>query len=139
MELKEIKQKICDLRFQIEELAEECDTLWKETDNTTIERIADYLNGELNEIAYRLSDLEDTEEETEENTERKEEFFDDWWGELDTMQKCQLANVPYPTEEDGRGENLLEAEDRANRWWNSRTIAQREEIYKDNSDWWDNE
>ena len=139
MELNEIKQKICDLRFQIEELAEECDTLWKETDNPTIERIADYLHGELNDVAYKLSDLEDTEEETEENTERKEEFFDDWWGELDTMQKCQLARVPYPTEEDGRGENLMEAEDRARRWWNSRTTAQKEETYKDNSDWWDNE
>ena len=139
MELKEIKAKICDLRFEIENLADECDTLWRETDNTETERIADYLHGELNDIAYRLSDLEDTEEETEENTERKEEFFDDWWGELDTMQKCQLANVPYPTEEDGRGENLMEAEDRADKWWNSRTTAQKEEIYKDNSDWWDNE
>ena len=139
MELKEIKAKIADLRYAIEELADECDTLWRETEDTNTEQIADYLHGELQDIAYKLSDLEDTEEETEENTERKEEFFDDWWGELDTMQKCQLANVPYPTEEDGRGENLMEAEDRANKWWNSRTTAQKEEIYKDNSDWWDNE
>ena len=107
MELKEILQRICDLRFEIENLADECDTLWRDTDNSATESVANYLYLELLDVAYKLANLEDTEEETEENTERKEEFFDDWWGELDTMQKCQLANVPYPTEEDGRGKRTL--------------------------------
>lgn len=142
MELKEIKQRICDLRFEIENLADECDTLWRETEDTNTEQIADYLHGELNDIAYRLSDLEDTDDDSDTHPDTEDDardFLDDWWGELDTMQKCQLANVPYPTEEDGRGENLMEAEDRADKWWKSRSLVQKNEIYEKNTAWWDNE
>ena len=142
MELKEIKQKICDLRFQIEELAEECDTLWRETDNTTTEKIADYLHGELNDIAYRLSDLEDTQEEGELTLDTEKdalETLDDWWDNQDTKQKCEIANVPYPTTNDGRGEEQWYAEERCDKWWNSRTLIQKQEIHEEHSAWWDNE
>lgn len=142
MELKEIKAKIADLRYAIEELADECDTLWRETDNTATESVANYLYYELQDVAHKLSDLEDTEavdgEETDTEREARESL-DDWWDEQDTMQKCRLANVPYPTEEDGRGENLMEAEDRADKWWKTRTLVQKQEVHEENTAWWDNE
>ena len=142
MELKEIKQKICELRCEVEELSEECFSLWKDTFDINTENVANYLHYELTDIATRLSDLEDTDDDSDTHPDTEDdalETLDDWWGEQDTMQKCELANVPYPTEEDGRGENLMEAEDRADRWWNSRTLEQKQEIHEEHSAWWDNE
>ena len=140
MTLQEIKDKICDIRFEIENLSDECNNIWRETDNDNIGEIADYLSDALSEVAYKLSDLEDTNvevavlEETEEDDE-----IEDWWYELGLVTKCELSNVPYPTTEYGRGDDYIDAEERANKWWNSRTNEQKKAVYKENLAWWDKE
>lgn len=144
MELKEIKAKICDLRLSIEELSEECFNLWKECGNPHTENVASYLQYELTTIACKLSDLEETEEqETDIDTESESiedaETIADWWTDLDLQDKCELANVPYPTTDYGRGDEYQDAEERADKWWHSRTYEQKKEIYEENLAWWDKE
>ena len=141
MTIKEIKDKICDLRFEVENLADECNNLWRETDDDNISEIADYLNNELTEVAYKLSDLEDTEQEDYEQVETYEkedaDTICDWWSNLDLAVKCELSKVPMPTSEYGRGDDYYYCEERCNKWWQSRTLEQKREIYNENPDWWD--
>ena len=144
MELKEIKEKICDMRFSIEELADECFKLWKECGDPHTESVADFLHYELTAVACKLSDLEETEEqETDIDLEAESiedaEAIADWWDELGLVSKCDLANIPYPNTEYGRGDDYIEAEERANKWWYSRTYEQQKEIYAENLAWWDKE
>ena len=142
MTLQEIKDKICDIRFEIENLSDECNNIWRETDNDNIGEIADYLSDALSEVAYKLSDLEDTNVEVavlEESEEEDAETIADWWADLDLQDKCNLANIPYPTTNYGRGDEYFYAEERANKWWDSRTYEQKKEIYKENLAWWDKE
>lgn len=144
MELKDIKSKICDLRFSIEELADECFNLWKECGDPHTESVAEYLQYELTAVASKLSDLEETEEQESDIDEESEsienaETIADWWYELGLVTKCELANIPYPTTEYGRGDDYIEAEERANKWWDSRTYEQKKEIYEENLAWWDKE
>ena len=135
MSIAEIKSKICDLRCSIEELSDECFNLWKETEDKRTESIADYLHYELTTITSHLADLEDTEEE---DTEADEQMpwdvchLDEWWEDLDTLDKSELANIPFPSSDDGgRGDNQYEFDERVSKWWNSRTLEQKGEIYKD--------
>lgn len=144
MELKDIKAKICDLRFAIDELSDECFNLWKECGDPHTESVAEYLQYELTAIATRLADLEETEEQESDIDGESESIEDaetiaDWWYELGLVTKCELANIPYPTTEYGRGDDFIEAEERANKWWDSRTYEQKKEIYEENLAWWDKE
>ena len=145
MTLKEIKDKICDIRFEVENLADECNNLWRETDNDNISSIADYLGDELSEVAYKLCDLEDTEEEEKQEdeqdttTESQEDEIEDWWTDLGLAVKCELSNVPMPTSEYGRGDDYFYCEERCDKWWDSRTLEQKREIYHENLAWWDKE
>jgi hypothetical protein len=59
MTLQELKSAITDLRFKCEELEEEANNIWRETDNDEEGEIADWLGNELNGISYQLSNLED--------------------------------------------------------------------------------
>lgn len=58
-----------------------------------------------------------------------DEEIADWWTDLDLCDKCELANVPYPTTNYGRGDEYYEAEERCSRWWYSRTYEQKKEIH----------
>lgn len=138
MQLNEIKAKIADLRFSIEELADECFNLWKECGDEHTENVADFLHYELTAVACKLSDLEET-DETEADADDDADTISDWWTDLDLRDKCDLANIPYPTCDYGRGDDYIEAEDRADKWWNSRTYEQKKEIYEENLAWWDKE
>ena len=60
MELKEILAKICEIRFELEELADECNELWRESNGETADT-ASFLGDELGILASNLSELEDTE------------------------------------------------------------------------------
>lgn len=135
MTLEEIKTKICDLRCSVEELSEECWKLWQETEDNRTESVADYLHYELTAIACHLSNLEDTEEEDKEEKENAwwdACHLDEWWEDLDNLDKSELANIPFPTADDGgRGDNQYEFDERTSKWWNSRTLEQKGEIYKD--------
>lgn len=139
MELNEIKAKIADLRFSIEELADDCFSFWRETHNPHQQNVAEYLQYELTAIACKLSDLEETEEHDEPTLTDAQILGDtseadtisDWWTDLDLCDKCELANIPYPTCDYGRGDDYIEAEDRANKWWNSRTYEQKKATYEE--------
>ena len=135
MTIQEIKTKICDLRCSVEELSEECWNLWQETEDKRTESLADYLHYELTAIACHLSNLEDTEEEDKEEKENAwwdTCHLDEWWDTLDNADKADLANIPQPTRDDGgRGDNEFEFQERTSKWWNSRTLEQKGEIYKD--------
>ena len=139
MELKDIKAKICDLRFAIEELSDECFNLWKECGDPHTESVAEYLQYELTAIASKLSDLEETEEQETDIDGESESIDDadtiaDWWTDLDLTDKCELANVPMPTTNYGRGDEYFECEVRCDKWWYSRTYVQKIEIYTDYQD-----
>ena len=139
MTIQEIKNQICDLRFTMEELADECFTLWQSAEDNRTESVADYLHYELTAIAAHLSDLEDTDAQESEKVEEGMEEINDWWDNLDNVDKSEISNTPQPTTFDGRGEYMCEFEDRVNKWWESRTNAQKREIYEDNMAWWDKE
>lgn len=139
MELKDIKEKIAELRTSASELANECYLLRARTTNPHEISVAEYLQYELTGISVKLADLEETEgQETDIDGESESiedaETISDWWTDLELRDKCELANIPYPTNTDGRGEELLETEERANKWWDSRTYEQKEEIYNENED-----
>ena len=132
MTLEEIKSEICNLRCSIEELSDECWKLWTGTEDKKIESVADYLHYELTNVACRLSDLEETETETDEPIIAPwDDTIEDWWDNLDYVDKSEIANVPMPTNTDGRGEELLEFDERCLKWWNSRTSEQKHEIRKE--------
>lgn len=135
MNIEEIKSRICDLRCSVEELAEESFSLWQESSNPHTMDVADYLHYELQTIASRLADLEDT-EATEDFTPTEDEDgmtadeLYDWWADLDTIDISEIACIPMPNYNDGgRGDNYWEFEERARKWWNSRTLQQKREIY----------
>ena len=145
MTIKEIKERICDIRMEIEELSDDCFHTFANADNPHTESVADYLQNELTAIAYKLSDLEDETEEQETDIDGESESIDDaetiadWWCDLDLQDKCNLANIPYPTTNYGRGDEYFDAEERANKWWDSRTYEQKKEIYEEQLAWWDKE
>lgn len=130
MTLEEIKSKICDLRFSVEELQEEAQNLWRETDDKRIENVAIYLDNELGYIAYRLSDLEDIKTDTEENadTDGIEEGLDEWYFDLSYNDRARLCGISTP----GNGrDDLCEFLDHTEKWWNAKTIAQKQQEYAD--------
>ena len=145
MELNELLTDIHELRTNhVEKIAESVHKLWKTTGDSHVQDATYYLYYELIAIASKLADLEETEEQETDisgDTERivEADTISDWWTDLELRDKCEIANIPYPTSTDGRGEELLETEERADRWWNSRTYEQKEEIYEENLAWWDKE
>lgn len=69
MTLQDIRERISDLRFQIEELQDDAHKIWVEAKDRDTEETASEIDNELGYIAYRLSDLEELfgdEEETNE-------------------------------------------------------------------------
>lgn len=144
MELNEILAKIAELKNSVSELANECYLLRSRNNNPHTIAVADYLNYELTGIACHLSDLEETKQEEDttppdEDSTDDADTIEDWWCDLDLSDKCEIANLPYPTHDSGRGEEFCEAEDRCDKWWDSRTNEQKREIYEENLAWWDKE
>ena len=131
MTIEEIKSKICDLRCSVEELQEQAQNLWKETDDERTESLADYLDNELGYVAYKLSELEelDTDSEGNPDTDGLEDGLNEWWDDLSNEEKTNISGIHFPTADDGgRGDNDFEFTERTNKWWNSRTISQKREI-----------
>ena len=138
MELHELLADIHELRtHHVERLAESAYNLFKTTNNPHVESVADYLHYELTTIASKLQDLEDTQEHEDYDVIETYETEDaseicDWWTGLDLVSKTELANVPMPTTDYGRGDEYFECEERCNKWWYSRTYEQKKEIYDEN-------
>lgn len=136
MTLEEIKSKICDLRCSVEELQEESNNLWKETEDKHVESLAEFLETELGYIAYRLSELEEIETDSEGNpdTDGLEDGLQEWWDDLSNDDKSSIVGIPAPSRNDARGDEQYEFDDYCNKWWNAKTIAQRQEIYEREND-----
>lgn len=136
MTLEEIKTKICDLRCSVEELQEESHKIWVETSDTATEKVASFLDDELGYIAYRLSELENMETDSEGNpdTDGLEDELQEWWEELPNDEKASLVGIPAPSGNDARGCDQYEFDEYCNKWWNAKTIAQRQEIYEREND-----
>ena len=140
MELNEILADIYELRtHHVEKIAQSAYNLFKTTNNPHTKDVADYLHYELMVIATKLADLEETEEhedyeqiETYETQDASE--ICDWWCDLDLTDKCELANVPMPTTDYGRGDEYFECEERCDKWWYSRTYEQKKEIHDEYED-----
>lgn len=145
MELNELLADIYELRtHHVEKLAESAYRIYKTTNNPHAKDVADYLHYELTAIACKLAELEETDEQETDIDGESESIDDadtiaDWWCDLDLQDKCEYANIPYPTTNYGRGDEYFEAEERCDKWWHSRTYEQKKEIYEENLAWWDKE
>lgn len=139
MTLEEIKSKICDLRCSVEELQEESNNLWKETEDKSAESLAEFLDCELGYIAYRLEELEEVQIDSEGNpdTDGLEVGLNEWWDDLSNDDKSSLVGIPAPSRNDARGDEQYEFDEYCNKWWNAKTIAQKQETYKENMPWWE--
>lgn len=126
MTIDEIKSKICDLRIAVDELQEEAKTL----DN---EKIADFLDCELGYISYRISELEDMQIDSEGNadTDGLEVGLQEWWDDLSNDDKSSIVGIPAPSRNDARGDEQYAFDDYCNKWWNAKTIAQKQQEYAD--------
>ena len=133
MTLEEIKSKICDLRCSVEELQEESHIVWIDADQEHTESLAEFLDCELGYIAYRLGELEDLQIDSEGNpdTDGLEDGLQEWWDDLSTDDKSSIVGIPAPSRNDARGDEQYEFDDYCNKWWNAKTISQRQEVYAD--------
>lgn len=144
MTLEEIKTKICDLRCSVEELQEESHKVWIDADEQHIENLAEFLDNELGYIAYRLGELEELQIDSEGNadTDGLEVGMQEWWEELGNTDKASLVGIPAPSHNDGRGDEQYYFDDYCQKWWDAKTIAQKQETYKEWADelpWWEKE
>ena len=139
MTLEEIKTKICDLRCSVEELQEESHKVWIDADQEHTESLAEFLDCELGYIAYRLGELEDLQIDSEGNpdTEGIEYSLQEWWDDASNEEKARLVGIPAPSRNDARGDEQCDFDDYCDKWWNAKTLAQKQEIYKDNMPWWE--
>ena len=69
MTLQDIKERISELRFQVEELQDDAHKVWVESTDRDTEETASEIDNELGYIAYRLSDLEELFGEEEQTNE----------------------------------------------------------------------
>jgi len=139
MKLNELIADIQDLRKLAHKLSNDAYKLYCENTNPHTHSVADYLHYELTSISCRLQDLAETEPSedftpTETDSVDEAEEISDWWCDLDLQDKCELANVPYPTCNYGRGDEYQDAEERCDKWWYSRTYEQKKEIHTDYED-----
>ena len=134
MTLEEIKSKICDLRCSVEELQEESHKVWVNAESPSRdENVASFLDDALGYIAYRLSVLEELETDSEGNadTDGLEIGLQEWWDDLSNDDKSSIVGIPAPSRNDARGDEQYAFDDYCNKWWNAKTIAQKQQEYAD--------
>lgn len=126
MTLEEIKSKICTIKANVDKLQEKSKTL----DN---ESIADFLDCELGYISYRLEELENMRIDSEGNadTDGLEIGLQEWWDDLSNDDKSSIVGIPAPSRNDARGDEQYAFDDYCNKWWNAKTIAQKQQEYAD--------
>lgn len=145
MTLEEIKTKICDLRCSVEELQEESHNVWVNAESPSrAESVAEFLDNELGYIAYRLGELEEMEIDSEGNpdTDGLEIGLQEWWDDLCNDDKASIVGIPAPSRNDARGDEQYAFDDYCDKWWNAKTISQRQDTYKEWADeqpWWEKE
>ena len=142
MTLEEIKSKICDLRCSVEELQEESHNVWVNAEsNSTEENVASFLDDALGYIAYRLSELEEMQIDSEGNVDLDglESGLNEWWEDLGNDEKASIVGIPAPSNDSAAQYDFSEY---CEKWWNAKTISQKQETYKEWADempWWEKE
>ena len=126
MSLEEIKTKLRLMESDIDLLRAESERL----DNAVI---ADFISCELSYISYRISELAEVEEDSEGNpdTDGLENGLQEWWDDLSNDDKSSLVGIPAPSRNDARGDEQCDFDDYCNKWWNAKTIAQKQQEYAD--------
>lgn len=137
MTIDEIKPQITAIRANVDKLQEQSRTL----DNQSI---AEFLYCELGYISYRLSELEEMQIDSEGNpdTDGLEDGLQEWWDDLSNDDKSSIVGIPAPSRNDARGDEQYAFDDYCNKWWNAKTISQKQETYKEWADdlpWWEQE
>lgn len=137
MTLEEIKTKLRLIESDIDLLRAESERL----DNAVI---ADFISCELSYISYRISELAEVEEDSEDNqdTDGLEIGLQEWWDDLSNDDKSSIVGIPAPSRNDARGDEQYAFDEYCNKWWNAKTISQKQETYKEWADempWWEKE
>lgn len=129
MTIDEIKPQISAIRASVDKLQEQSRTL----DNQSI---AEFMDCELGYISYRLSELEEMQIDSEGNadTDGLENELQEWWDDFSNDGKSSIVGIPAPSRNDARGDEQYAFDDYCNKWWNAKTIAQRQEIYEREND-----
>jgi len=80
-----------------------------------------------------LGELEDLQIDSEGNadTDGLEDGLQEWWDDLSNDDKSSLVGIPAPSRNDARGDEQCDFDDYCNKWWNAKTISQRQEVYAD--------
>lgn len=128
MTLADFKAKFAEIKTSIEELRGKCyHDLWKGATDKHTQHLADYLYDELDALADKFGELMELEENEYVDTDM--DIIEDWWSEADNERKAYVMNVPPPVDYSGRGDDILDFEDKADKWWNAKTDAQKIDIY----------
>ena len=135
MTLEEIKSQLVAIRTNLEKLQEESKQLPQES-------VAEFLDCELGYIAYRLGELEEMQIDSEGNpdTDGLEIGLQEWWDDLSNDDKASIVGIPAPSRNDARGDEQYAFDDYCEKWWNAKTISQKQETYKEWADempWWE--
>lgn len=62
--------------------------------------------------------------------------------DLSNDDKASIAGIPAPSRNDARGDEQYAFDDYCNKWWDAKTISQKQETYKEWADempWWERE
>lgn len=126
MTIDEIMPQISAIRASVDKLQEQSRTL----DNQSI---AEFMDCELGYISYRLSELEEMQIDSEGNadTDGLEIGLQEWWDDLSNDDKSSIVGIPAPSRNDARGDEQYAFDDYCNKWWNAKTIAQKQQEYAD--------
>lgn len=129
MTLEEIKSQIVAIRTNVEKLQEGTKQLPQES-------LAEFLDCELGYIAFRLEELENMQIDSEGNadTDRLEVGLQEWWDDASNEERARIVGIPAPSNDSAEQYDFAEY---CNKWWNAKTLAQKQEIYKDNMPWWE--
>lgn len=133
-----------DIKLNLRGIEKAIDTLQEEAKKLDNESIAEFLDCELGYISYRISELAELEVDSEGNadTDGLEDGLQEWWEDLSNDDKSSIVGIPAPSRNDARGDEQYAFDDYCEKWWNAKTISQKQETYMEWADelpWWDKE
>lgn len=128
MTLPEIGERIMAIYDELSYLADECYDLYDKTEDKHTKAVAEHLHYELTSHASKLCNLAPSIEGDDEEDPDIEDALCEWWDELDSVDKSEIADIPMPTGTDARGEEMADFEERADLWWNALTYSRKKEV-----------
>lgn len=149
MTLPELGKRIMAIYDELSYLADECYKLYGKTEDQHTKAVAQHLHYELTSHACKLCVLAPSIKDRDKKGDIDPDIEDtlcEWWDDLDSVDKSEIADIPMPTGTDARGEEMADFEERANLWWNALTYSRKKEVCEEWCDqigdelpWWDKE